>query len=172
MEALKRGSLFSDYLQNQWRHQLEHYQIVTFYEGIGDVGAISMGYLQCRSVIRRTDTNQVVPRDSACLGLGGDHEAQLKIEAKHGDMCKFNPNVTTDENNYEVVEGNMIELCEKAAKQLGERSHSVMTNLSKAPSLLPPTTLSIMPSKPRDALASSHPQDDNDLARHLKQLRG
>ena len=43
MEALKRGSLFSDALQNQWRHQLDHYRIVTFYEGIGDVRSISMG---------------------------------------------------------------------------------------------------------------------------------
>ena len=41
MEALKRGSLFSDALQNQWRHQLKHYEIVTFYEGIGDVNSIS-----------------------------------------------------------------------------------------------------------------------------------
>ena len=37
MEALKQGSLFSDSLQNQWRHQLDHYKIVTFYEGKGDV---------------------------------------------------------------------------------------------------------------------------------------
>ena len=37
MEALKHGSLFSDALQSQWRHQLNQYQIVTFYEGIGDV---------------------------------------------------------------------------------------------------------------------------------------
>ena len=37
MEALKKGSLFSDSLQIQWRHQLDRYQIVTFYEGIGSV---------------------------------------------------------------------------------------------------------------------------------------
>ncbi len=37
MEGLKSGSLFSDALQSQWRHQLSHYQIVTFYEGIGNV---------------------------------------------------------------------------------------------------------------------------------------
>ena len=42
MEALQKGSLFSDTLQNQWRHQLKHYQIVTFYEGRGDVRAISL----------------------------------------------------------------------------------------------------------------------------------
>ncbi len=44
MEALQRGSLFSDTLQDQWRHRLESYQIVTFYEGIGDVGAISAAF--------------------------------------------------------------------------------------------------------------------------------
>lgn len=39
MEALKKGSLFTDTLQDAWRHQLDHYQIVTFYEGIGEVKA-------------------------------------------------------------------------------------------------------------------------------------
>ena len=37
MEALEKGSLFSDALQSQWRHQLRCYKIVTFYEGIGSV---------------------------------------------------------------------------------------------------------------------------------------
>ncbi len=38
IEALTKGSLFSDVLYEQWRHQLEQYQIVSFYEGIGNVG--------------------------------------------------------------------------------------------------------------------------------------
>ena len=37
MEALKNGSLYTDILQENWRHQLNSYKIVTFYEGIGDV---------------------------------------------------------------------------------------------------------------------------------------
>jgi len=37
MEALKSGSLYSDILKETWRHQLEKYQIVSFYEGIGNV---------------------------------------------------------------------------------------------------------------------------------------
>ena len=37
MEALKQGTLFSDALQNLWRHQLDYYKIVSFYEGKGDV---------------------------------------------------------------------------------------------------------------------------------------
>ena len=39
MEALKKGSSLTDTLQEAWRHQLDHYQIVTFYEGIGAVKA-------------------------------------------------------------------------------------------------------------------------------------
>ena len=37
MEALQKGSQFSDVLQEGWRHQLNLYKIVSFYEGIGDV---------------------------------------------------------------------------------------------------------------------------------------
>ena len=44
MEALRKGSLFSDALQSQWRHQLRCYKIVTFYEGIGDVMAF---FVEC-----------------------------------------------------------------------------------------------------------------------------
>lgn len=40
MEALGKGSLFSDTLQEGWRHQLNLYKIVTFYEGIGDVSSV------------------------------------------------------------------------------------------------------------------------------------
>ena len=37
MQALQKGSLFSDILQENWKQQLSSYKIVTFYEGIGDV---------------------------------------------------------------------------------------------------------------------------------------
>ena len=36
-ETLKKGSLFTDVLAEHWRQQLESYQIVSFWEGIGDV---------------------------------------------------------------------------------------------------------------------------------------
>ena len=65
------------------------------------------------------------------MGLTGDYESQLKIEAKHEDMCRYNPNVSKDESNYDVVEGNTVELCEEAAKQLGERVHTVKVNLTE-----------------------------------------
>ena len=65
------------------------------------------------------------------MGLTGDCESQLKIEAKHEDLCRYNPNVAKDESNYDVVEGNTVELCEEAAKQLGERIPPVEDNLTE-----------------------------------------
>ncbi|KAF6221633.1 hypothetical protein HO133_001599 [Letharia lupina] len=103
MEALKKGSSLTDTLQEAWRHQLDHYQIVTFYEGIGEV----------------------VPQHSATLGLPGDREVEIGIQAKHGDMCRFDPDVSMDEANYSFVEGNVLELCERAS-QLGEKNHPTM----------------------------------------------
>jgi hypothetical protein len=37
MQALEKGTLFSDHLHEHFRQQLEQYQIVSFYEGIGNV---------------------------------------------------------------------------------------------------------------------------------------
>jgi hypothetical protein len=37
IETLERGSLFSDFLREAFRHQLEAYKVVSCYEGIGDV---------------------------------------------------------------------------------------------------------------------------------------
>ncbi len=90
-------------------------------------------------------------------------------------MCKFNPQVVKDENNYDVVEGNVVELCEEAAKQLGERSHPTMINLPVLPSSISPTLISATPSVPRATLPGSplapSSQDDDDLARRLHELR-
>ena len=45
IETLKKGSLFSDLLAEQWRHHLESYQLVSFWEGIGDVGVYVVLFL-------------------------------------------------------------------------------------------------------------------------------
>ena len=37
IETFKKGSMFSDLLAEPQRHQLESYQLVSFWEGIGDV---------------------------------------------------------------------------------------------------------------------------------------
>jgi hypothetical protein len=37
MEAVSSGSLYTDILQESWRHQLNDYRIISFYEGSGNV---------------------------------------------------------------------------------------------------------------------------------------
>lgn len=64
-----------------------------------------------------------MPRDSAIIGLPGHHENQIKLQAKHSDMCRFDPDSLLDNTNYSYVEGNVIELCEKSW-QLGKKSGS------------------------------------------------
>ena len=57
------------------------------------------------------------------IGLPRDRESQLKLHAEHSDMCRFNPASLSDKKNYELVEGNVLDLCENAS-QIGEKSHS------------------------------------------------
>lgn len=40
LEAVKDGSLFSDVLNDNWRHQLDLYKIVSFYEADEAVGEL------------------------------------------------------------------------------------------------------------------------------------
>ncbi|KAL9596526.1 MAG: hypothetical protein Q9219_005747 [cf. Caloplaca sp. 3 TL-2023] len=95
MEALTKGSLFSDVLQESWRHQLNLYKIVSFYEGIGDI----------------------VPRESAVLGLSGDVENQVRLEADHSNVCCFDLAVEDEADNYEVVAANIKELYKASLKR-------------------------------------------------------
>jgi hypothetical protein len=53
MEALKKGSLFSDMLYDNWRHQLEKYHYLSFYEGKGSVRTFST---HCKSFDSVSDT--------------------------------------------------------------------------------------------------------------------
>ncbi|CZR59520.1 uncharacterized protein PAC_09412 [Phialocephala subalpina] len=89
LETLERGSLFSDFLREAFRHQLEAYQIVSCYEGVGDI----------------------VPFDSAVMNLPGDRETQLRINADHRNMCRFDLSVPADLDNYRKVERNLQMLC-------------------------------------------------------------
>ncbi|KGO70255.1 Tetratricopeptide-like helical [Penicillium italicum] len=63
IETLKTGSLFSDLLRDQWRHQLLEYNIVSFW------GAY----------------DKVVPRESSKIGLPGDRENVVKLNADHNE---------------------------------------------------------------------------------------
>lgn len=37
MQAVRKGSLYADMLEESWKHQLHDFSITTFYEGKGDV---------------------------------------------------------------------------------------------------------------------------------------
>jgi hypothetical protein len=63
--------------------------------------------------------NQIVPYDSAVLGLPRDQETILRRHADHSDVCRFNPRVETDEEDFEIFEGNLKRLY-KSALRTGE----------------------------------------------------
>jgi hypothetical protein len=70
-----------------------------------------------------------VSRQSATIGLPGNIEDILPLNADHSDMCKFDPNNKDDESNYEVVSEAVTELYEQALNQNNE----VLANLPNAP---------------------------------------
>ena len=61
-----------------------------------------------------------MPRESAVLGLSGDVENQIRLEADHSNVCCFDLNVKVHEDNYEVVAANILELYEASLKPSGE----------------------------------------------------
>lgn len=104
--------------------------------------------------------------------------------AKHGDMCRFNPNVKIDEDNYELVEGNMLELCQDAIKQ-GERSYSIGERMPDVPPIpRTPTQSSAVSSTSQLPLQESQlapldkqdvqedKEEECDLRRRYRQLGG
>ncbi|CAH0017853.1 unnamed protein product [Clonostachys rhizophaga] len=91
LSTLKKGSVFSDIMAEQWRHQLESYDIVSFWG----------------------DHDTAVPRESARLGLAGNREHIVKLNADHGGVCKFSDSID-DQDNLELVLPNIQKLYEKA----------------------------------------------------------
>ncbi len=63
---------------------------------------------------------RIVPRASAVIDLPGDMENQVGIDASHSDICRFDPSILKDMDNYEKVQGNFRELYEGALEKLGE----------------------------------------------------
>ncbi len=63
---------------------------------------------------------RIVPRASAVIGLPGDMENQVGIDASHSEICRFDPSILEDMDNYEKVQGNFRELYEGALEKLGE----------------------------------------------------
>lgn len=47
-------------------------------------------------------------------------ENQVGIDAKHSQICRFDPSITKDMDNYEKVQGNFKEPYEGALERQGE----------------------------------------------------
>ena len=105
VSTLKNGSIFSDILQDSFRHQLLSYQIVSFYEKIGNV--CSYTYIPKD---QPPDNDQIVPIASAKFGLPGDKERILGIDADHSDICRFDPANQQDKDNLEKVMSSVEDL--------------------------------------------------------------
>ena len=98
IEILKSGSLFADLLGEQWRHQLESYQLVSFWEGKGNI----------------------VPKRSATFGLSGTRENIVELNADYSNLCCYDGSMQ-DQDNFKLVANNIRDLYEDAL----ERSESV-----------------------------------------------
>ncbi|KAA6410460.1 MAG: hypothetical protein FRX48_05882 [Lasallia pustulata] len=102
MEALKKDSLFSDTLVGDFRHQLEDYHVLSFFE------TLPMGRL-----------GLIVDKKSATLGLAGLRERQIPMDADHTGVCKFE---SAEGDDYEQVSFNLVQLVKSAVKSAAERA--------------------------------------------------
>ena len=62
-----------------------------------------------------TWTLQVVPKESARLGLPGHHENIVKLNADHSTVCKFG-DTQADKDNFELVQVNISDIYKSALK--------------------------------------------------------
>ncbi|KAI9658781.1 MAG: hypothetical protein M1821_002341 [Bathelium mastoideum] len=93
-EALKSGSLYTDILKEFWRERLLDFDLVSFWEGVGNI----------------------VPRESAIFGVPSDKENIVKLTADHSNLCRFDLS-EKDQDNYKLVRGNIEDLYESALKK-------------------------------------------------------
>jgi pimeloyl-ACP methyl ester carboxylesterase len=80
LDCLKKNSLFTQEATERFRHQLERYNVISFYE--------TRPMLVPKGVFKRALSGIVVDKDSAVLNLSGDRELQLSLNADHSSICK------------------------------------------------------------------------------------
>ncbi|KAI1416756.1 hypothetical protein F5Y13DRAFT_204139 [Hypoxylon sp. FL1857] len=116
LETLQRNSIFSDIMQEHWRHQLEQYHIVSFW-GTHD---------------------KIVPKESARLNLPGERENIVLLKADHSGVCKFGSD-QTDQDNLWLVRSNIRDLYEEAkeAPQVGSTTGGHISEILKQLDVLP-----------------------------------
>ncbi|KAA8641295.1 LipA and NB-ARC domain protein [Aspergillus tanneri] len=99
LDCLEHNSLFTRQMSVRFSHQLEDYKVVSFIEGkevlLGGSGPASISHL-------------VVDEESAVLGLPGQRETRLKLDADHSQMCK----VGSRGPMYKLIKGNIKQIAD------------------------------------------------------------
>ncbi|PWY70858.1 lipa and NB-ARC domain protein [Aspergillus sclerotioniger CBS 115572] len=100
LDCLEHNSLFTRQMTSRFSHQLEDYRVVSFVEGkevfLGGAGPASVSHL-------------VVDEESAVLGLPGQRETRLKLDADHSQMCK----VGSRGPMYKLIKGNIKQIADQ-----------------------------------------------------------
>ncbi|OAQ61390.1 ankyrin repeat domain-containing protein [Pochonia chlamydosporia 170] len=105
MESLKKDTLFSNELIENFKHQLEDRHIISFFE--------TKPYKK-----HGLKLGLIVDKKSATLGLPGTRETSIGLDSDHDEMCKF---ASADDDMYEQVAGNIIQLVERAVEDAKHR---------------------------------------------------
>ncbi|MCJ1396455.1 hypothetical protein MMC18_009345 [Xylographa bjoerkii] len=110
MQALIKDSLFSNNLADDFRHCLEDYYVLSFFETLPTkmVGII-------------------VDKKSATLGLPGLREKQIAMHADHAGVCRFD---SADDDNYKQVSFHIVQLVKNAAQDAAERALGILKAFS------------------------------------------
>ncbi|PYH49339.1 LipA and NB-ARC domain protein [Aspergillus saccharolyticus JOP 1030-1] len=100
LDSLEHNSLFTRQMTSRFSHQLEDYRVISFVEGkevlLGGVGPASVSHL-------------VVDEESAVLGLPGQRETRLKLDADHSQMCKVGARGAM----YKMIKGNIKQIADQ-----------------------------------------------------------
>ncbi|KAJ5004002.1 hypothetical protein K4K48_010694 [Colletotrichum sp. SAR 10_66] len=103
LDSLKRDSLFSETQRKNFRHRLEDFKIISFYE--------TLPMLKMEKPI--------VDKKSAVLGLASQREEAFPIDTNHVDICKF---TGPGDPNYKFVANQISALCQEAKKDVAEKN--------------------------------------------------
>jgi hypothetical protein len=113
LETLKKGSIFSEIMEEHWRHRLLEYDIISFW---GARDNVSIGSCSKPGAFVNCIACQIVPPESARFAMPGDHEHIVKLNADHSSVCKFGPS-QTDQDNFKLVRANIKDLYDNALKK-------------------------------------------------------
>ncbi|KAE8153121.1 lipa and NB-ARC domain protein [Aspergillus avenaceus] len=100
LDCLEHNSLFTRQMSSRFCHQLEDYRVISFIEGkevlLAGTGPASISHL-------------VVNEESAVLGLPGNRETRLKLDADHSQMCKIGNRGAM----YKLIKGNIKQIADQ-----------------------------------------------------------